>query len=148
MGSPDIYTICTLRPFLSSTKLLVTPVVALLVDLSILEKLSPCADEVACIYTHPLEAILDPSLTGKEPLVPKGSEDWPYEPDYHVRNSFLHRPVFKFDLAIQSTSDVVVPFLRSTPYRMHRYRTSASPIKGFTSEILVSNLPILQMASV
>lgn len=74
-----------MRPFLSASKLLVTPVVALLVDLSILDKLSPSADEVACIYTHPLEAVLDPDYASKEPLVAKGSEDWPYESDFHVR---------------------------------------------------------------
>ena len=61
-----------------------TPVVAFLMDLSLLENLTPCEGEVDAIFEHPLEAILDPSLASDLPLVEKGGENWPYETDLHV----------------------------------------------------------------
>ena len=75
---------CTLRPYISSATLLVTPVVALLTKPDILETLVPCPGEVDRIFNHPLEAILEPSLSRKENLAPKGSDDWIYEEDFHV----------------------------------------------------------------
>ena len=75
---------CTLRPYISSAKLLVTPVVALLTDNSVLEHLTPSPGEVDRIFDHPLEAILDPSFASKENLAPKGSEDWIYEEELYV----------------------------------------------------------------
>ena len=41
----------------------------------------------------------------------------------------------------QNTSDSVVQMLNNMTYRMHRFRTSASPIKGLTADILVCLLP-------
>lgn len=81
---PPVYTICTLRQYIASSKLLVTPVVALLTDLYILERLVPSPGEVDRIFDHPLEAILDPSLARRENLAPIGSEDWIYPEEYHV----------------------------------------------------------------
>jgi hypothetical protein len=66
------------------SRLLVTPVIALLSDLSVLDNLRPAENEVARIFDHLLEAILDPPLAKMEPLVSIGSEDWPYESVYHV----------------------------------------------------------------
>lgn len=37
----------------------------------------------------------------------------------------------------KNTSDSVVAMLGNTTYRMHRFRTSASPVKGLTADILV-----------
>ena len=37
----------------------------------------------------------------------------------------------------QNTNDPIVEALGNTPYRMHRFRSNASPIKGLTSDILV-----------
>lgn len=56
-----------------------------LTDLSILDTLTPNPDEVDRIFTHPLDAIIDPSLASEEPLSGIGSEDWPYVEDYYVR---------------------------------------------------------------
>ena len=70
-----------------------TPVVALLTDLSILDKLVPSPGEVDKIFDHPLEAVLDPSLAAKEDLAPKGSADWQYEEDYYVGASAPYRSV-------------------------------------------------------
>jgi peroxisomal coenzyme A diphosphatase NUDT7 len=65
----------------------VTPVVAFLDDLSVLEELRAAPGEVSHIFDHPLEALLDPELARKEALVPLDSEHWPYEEELHVRPS-------------------------------------------------------------
>ena len=57
----------------------------LLTDTSILGTLTPNPDEVDRIFTHPLDAIIDPSLVYGEPLSEIKSEDWPYERDYYAR---------------------------------------------------------------
>ncbi|KAI0636201.1 NUDIX hydrolase domain-like protein [Trametes polyzona] len=121
---PHVYTICTLRPYISSSKLLVTPVVALLTDLSILEHLTPSPGEVDRIFDHPLEAILDPALARKENLSPKGSPDWPYEDELY------------------NYSDIELPWLGNSTYRMHRFRSTAFAIKGLTSDILIATASI------
>jgi coenzyme A diphosphatase NUDT7 len=116
----------------------VTPVVALLSDLSALNELKPGEGEVSEIFDHPLEAILDPTLAKNEPLVPRGSEHWPYDAEYQVR--YMSR-LFNCDNSFQQyTSDIVVPMFGNATYRMHRFRSMASPVKGLTSDILVRNL--------
>ena len=90
--------------------MVVTPVVALLTDTSLLQNLK-CADgEVDRIFDHPLEAILEPALAAKEDLAPKGSEDWPYEEDFHVRREFLDvSALLLISRAIKCTSDIELP---------------------------------------
>jgi hypothetical protein len=68
---------------------LVTPVIAFLDDVAVLDGLRAAPGEVARIFDHPLEALLDPELVREEetPLVPLGSEDWPYEVELHVSSS-------------------------------------------------------------
>lgn len=52
----------------------------------LLNDLVASEDEVANIFSHPLEAILDPSIAAKEPLSAIGSENWPYtDSDHYVR---------------------------------------------------------------
>ncbi|KAI0709890.1 NUDIX hydrolase domain-like protein [Earliella scabrosa] len=121
---PHIHTVCTLRPYIASSKLLVTPVVALLTDTSVLDNLVPAVGEVERIFDHPLEAILEPSLASKENLAAKGSADWVYEDDFHC------------------TSDIDLPWLANSTYRMHRFRSSAFAIKGLTSDILIATAEI------
>jgi len=116
-NSHHVHTLCLLRPFLSLHGLVVTPIVAFSTDLGPLENLTPCEGEVDAIFQHPLEALLDPKLSSTLPLVPKGSENWPYEDDFHNTND--------------------VQWLSETSYRMHRFRSTASPIKGLTSDILI-----------
>ena len=91
LNCPDIHVLGALHPFVSVHGLLVTPVVAFLADTSVLQRLKAAENEVSCIFSHPLEAILDPSLSEKEKLVPIGSEDWPYQTEYHVREKHLLR---------------------------------------------------------
>jgi coenzyme A diphosphatase NUDT7 len=68
---------CTLDLFVSQHKVIVTPVVALLDDVSIIDGLRAAPGEVAHIFDHPLEALLDPELAWGEKLVLVGTEDWP-----------------------------------------------------------------------
>jgi 8-oxo-dGTP pyrophosphatase MutT (NUDIX family) len=121
LHSPHIHTLCTLDPFVSQHKVVVTPVVALLDDVSILDSLRAAPGEVAHIFDHPLEALLDPELARGEKLVAAGSEDWPYE------------------TGIYNFTDG--PWLGTT-YRMHRFRSTASPVKGLTADILLATARI------
>ena len=86
LRSPHVHLLCTLEPFVSPNRVLVTPVIAFLDDISVLEELRAAPREVARIFDHPLEALLDPELLrdSGEKLVPLGSEDWPYETELHV----------------------------------------------------------------
>ncbi|KAJ7185840.1 NUDIX hydrolase domain-like protein [Mycena filopes] len=118
LNSPHIHTLATLQPFISLHKLVVTPVIALLDDPSIISTLQASPHEVAHIFSHPLEAILDPSLARKESLVSAG-EDWIYDTELH------------------NTSDSTVAVLGNARYRMHRFQSTASPIKGLTADILI-----------
>ncbi|KAG1821529.1 NUDIX hydrolase domain-like protein [Suillus subaureus] len=138
--SSNIHFITTLPPFLSASQLLVTPVVVLLswpaplVPLSfpnippnssshpILTSLTPSLTEVDRIFDHPLEAMLDPRLllNKGESLVDVG-EDWPYGAG-----------------DVYNPSDVRLDAFDGLIYRMHRFRTCASPIKGLTADILIS----------
>jgi len=94
-------------------------VVSLLTDLSILDSLRPSPGEVDHIFDHPVEAFLDPFLASDEPLVAKGSEHWPYDSEFH------------------HPTDIDVSSLSNNMYRMHRFRSTASPIKGLTADIMV-----------
>ena len=62
-------------------------------DPALIDTLTPCADEVDRIFSHPLEAILDPSLANDEPLSEKGGENWPYEEDLYVRTHLVLMPI-------------------------------------------------------
>lgn len=91
-------------PFPSLYKLIVTPVIAILSDLSILESLQPNPGEVDDIFDHPLEArldlnivrgdalirikaFLDPTIIRNETnLSPPDSEKWPYPEELWVRH--------------------------------------------------------------
>ena len=85
LDSPFVHLLGTLdlHPF---HKLIVTPVVALLTDNSILKKLKARDGEVEHIFSHPLKAILEPDLAPvlERELVEHGSVHWPYEPNHHV----------------------------------------------------------------
>lgn len=119
LNCPDIHTVALLEPFVSLHRLIVTPVVAVLIRPSVLDHLKAAQTEVARIFTHPLEAILDPVIARSEPLVALGSEDWPY------------------DTELYNASDLVVSALDNIAYRMHRFQSSASSIKGLTADILI-----------
>ncbi|TFK40219.1 NUDIX hydrolase domain-like protein [Crucibulum laeve] len=124
LDCPHVYTLGLLKPSISIHKLIVTPVIAVLTRTEVLGRLKAAEGEVARIFSHPLEAILNPVQAASEPLVSIGSEDWPYETSYY------------------NTSDSVVPMLSNTSYRMHRFRTMASPIKGLTADILIKTAEI------
>jgi len=117
LDSPHIHTLCLLPPFVSLYKLVVTPVVAVLTDLSVLQALKSDPEEVDDIFDHPLEALLDPTIARSDALSPIGSEGWPYEEELHC------------------TSEA--QWLRGSAYRMHRFRSTSTPVKGLTADILI-----------
>lgn len=82
--SPHLRTVTTLPPFLSANRLIVTPTVALLADLSVLNALVPSQAEVDLIFDHPVKAFLDPAVVAGENLAPLGSEHWMWESEFHV----------------------------------------------------------------
>ncbi|CAG7855145.1 SubName: Full=Related to coenzyme A diphosphatase {ECO:0000313/EMBL:CCA68904.1} [Serendipita indica DSM 11827] len=87
--SPALHYIGQLPPYLSQWKLVVTPVLFFLDDPSVLASLVPCTQEVDRIFTHPLQAILDPELASDEVLSRKGSDDWPYEEELYASRNLL-----------------------------------------------------------
>lgn len=111
--------------------------VALLTEPSIIETFVPSPGEVDRIFNHPLEAILDLSIAAKEELSPKGSTDWPYEDELYVRcvSLYVRNTVSPHT---QNFSDIELPWLGDSTYRMHRFRSTAFAIKGLTADILVS----------
>ncbi|KAJ3886196.1 hypothetical protein GG344DRAFT_57910, partial [Lentinula edodes] len=132
---PNIHILCTLSPHISQWGIIVVPVVAYLSGPVSSSASSPPSHtyiltptltlqanptEVDRIFTHPLESILDPfspqSTHSSRNLAEKGSEDWPYDEELYVR--YLYNTVVSI-------------------YRMHRFRSVASPIKGLTAEILL-----------
>jgi hypothetical protein len=102
LRSPHVHVLCTLERFVSQYGVLVTPVVALLDDVSVLEELRAAPGEVARIFDHPLEALLDPELARGEPLVSLGSEDWPYGMELHVRLSIMFTIILIFNVFVFS----------------------------------------------
>lgn len=136
LHSPHVHVICLLEPLLSVSRLIVTPVVALLSDPSVLDALKPAEGEVACIFNHPLQAFLDPKLAKGETLSLPGTEDWPYDTELHVRIATCIRGGWTLT-SLQSMSDISIPVLDNTIHRMHRFQSSASPIKGLTADVLV-----------
>ena len=92
LRSPHVHTLCTLEPFVSQYRVMVTPVIAFLDDVGVLDGLRAAPGEVARIFDHPLEAVLDSELMCEEetPLVlgseAYSSENWPYETELQVRS--------------------------------------------------------------
>ncbi|KAF9527106.1 NUDIX hydrolase domain-like protein [Crepidotus variabilis] len=123
--SPHVHTLGTLDPHMFYN-LTVIPVIALLTDNTLLLDLRPRPQEVEHIFTHSLEAFLDPNLaqTHQSNLVDQGSGYWPFESKYHY---------FR---------DYDVKRLGGTLYRYHQFRSSASPVTGLTADILLETAGI------
>ncbi|OJA08833.1 hypothetical protein AZE42_08940 [Rhizopogon vesiculosus] len=81
---------------------------------------TPSLTEVDRIFSHPLEAMLDSQLilNNGAPLVGEG-EDYPYGA-----------------VNVHNTTDVRLDAHDGLVYKMHRFRTCASPIKGLAGDIL------------
>ena len=146
MNSSSIHTLCYLPPFVSLWKLIVTPVVAYLSDLTLLNDLKAQEVEVDQIFDHPLEMFLDPSLNDGEQLSEYGGENWPYKGELHVRHSLTPNIpprglIFPCIHHFKDTTDL--KWLNESQYRMHRLRSSSTPIKGLTTDILVIRSPPL-----
>ena len=86
LDCPSIFVFGNLEPYISVYTLLVTPVIAFLSKPELITTLVPAQAEVSHIFSHPLRALLDPTLSTSEDLVAIGSENWPYEMEFHVRS--------------------------------------------------------------
>ncbi|KAJ4493048.1 hypothetical protein C8J55DRAFT_556020 [Lentinula edodes] len=152
---PNIHILCTLSPHISQWGIIVVPVVAYLSGpvsssaspppshtyiLTPTLTLQANPTEVDRIFTHPLESILDPfspqSTLSSRNLAEKGSEDWPYEEELYNYTDRLYPQLSPNHNNNTDTTDNIP----SSIYRMHRFRSVASPIKGLTAEILVCSL--------
>ena len=145
LHSPHVHTLCTIGRFVSQPKAVVTSVVLLLDDVSILDGLDAASGEVAHVFDYPLEVLLDPELAHSEKFVPVGSEDWPYEAELYVS---AHR----FCVHMCVRLNVAVSFVGQnfkdnswigTTYCLHRFPSTASLIKGLPADILVRHPPYI-----
>ncbi|WVQ75918.1 hypothetical protein IAR50_005553 [Cryptococcus sp. DSM 104548] len=131
LNHPSIHHLTTLEPVMTilplnahmKNHIIVIPVVCFLSDPSLLLHLRPSPDEVDAIFTHPLEGCLTGKVEGQdlEALSEKGGEWWPYEDEFH-----------SIEDRIGSTGG----------YRMHRFRSKRTPIKGLTSDILIDTATV------
>ncbi|KAG2076615.1 hypothetical protein BDR04DRAFT_1149064 [Suillus decipiens] len=112
----------------------------------ILTSLTPSLTEVDRIFDHPLEAMLDPHLLlNKGESLADVGEDWPYgagDVCISATNKYIAAVSLPHSMLIplttQNPSDVRLDAFDGLIYRMHRFRTCASPIKGLTADILIS----------
>lgn len=58
----------------------------------------------------------------------------------------LRRDAFLLLSPFLSSPLLIFPSQADTLYRMHRFRTTSTPIKGLTSDILVSSIPSLSLS--
>ncbi|GAW05515.1 nudix hydrolase 15 [Lentinula edodes] len=146
---PNIHILCTLSPHISQWGIIVVPVVAYLSGpvsssasspplhtyiLTPTLTLQANPTEVDRIFTHPLESILDPSSSVSiRDLAEKGSEDWPYDEELYNYTDRVYPQLGPNHNNNTDTTDNIP----SSIYRMHRFRSVASPIKGLTAEILL-----------
>ncbi|KAF8907669.1 hypothetical protein CPB84DRAFT_1725466 [Gymnopilus junonius] len=124
LSHPNIHTlgILELQPFHG---LVVTPVVALLTGISVLDHLKARDGEVDLIYSHPLQGFVEPNIAPKyDILVSHGGRDWPYELQYH------------------NHQDYIVEALDNMVYRLHRFQTSTAPVTGLTADVLIRTAEI------
>ncbi|KAF8329337.1 NUDIX hydrolase domain-like protein [Cantharellus anzutake] len=119
LGCPHIHVLRILPPFPSIYSLVVTPVVSVLNDTSILTQLVPNPGEVDDIFDHPLEAFLDYNIMNDEPnLSPQDSENWHYPEELYNQNE---HPIFD----------------GNHMYRNNRFRSTSMAVKGLTSSIMI-----------
>jgi len=84
--SPHLRTVIKLPPFITPKKVIVTPIIGMLADPSVLNTLVPSQDEVDLIFDHPVKAFLDPIVVAGENLAPMGSEQWMWASELYVRS--------------------------------------------------------------
>ncbi|BEI81259.1 hypothetical protein CcaverHIS002_0204190 [Cutaneotrichosporon cavernicola] len=126
LTSPHVHVLTMLEPVLTvlpmnahlKNHIVVTPVVAFISDPALVTTLRPNPEEVECIFDHPLKAIHTGVVDGElaENLNLTDTNWWPGPTEFH------------------SLEDVTGS---TGSYRMHRFRTRHTPIRGFTSDVLI-----------
>lgn len=132
---PHLHYLTRLPPFLSKYRLIVHPIVYLVSDITVIQALSPSLDEVHAIFDFPLRSCLSAALDHQDQqagytLSELGGADWPYEHDFHVSERISAR-VSELILPLQNSSDGI--WLEASAYRMHRFRTSHTPLVSRTA---------------
>ena len=106
---------------------------------------------MAHVFDYPLEVLLDPELAHSEKLMPVGSEDWPYEAELYVSpRHFCAHMCRQLTVAVSFAVSFVGQNFKDndwigTTYHLHRFRSTASPIKRLTADILVRHTPFLSL---
>ena len=149
LHSPHVHTLYTIGLFVSQSKAVITSVVVLLDDVSILGGLDAASGKVAHVFDCPPEVLLDPELAHSEKLVPVRSEDWPYEADLYVspRRFCAHMCMRRAAKCCRFLcwAEFQGQLLDRHDYRLHRFQSTASPIKGLMADILVRHTPFLSL---
>ncbi|KAM0747586.1 hypothetical protein T439DRAFT_349953 [Meredithblackwellia eburnea MCA 4105] len=115
MDPPTAHTLGVMTPFVSKYRIICHPVVCVTTP-EVIDQLKPDPQEVDRVWEWPLSHVLSPKLV-KDHSDFVGSL-WDYEEE-----------------ALNQTDD---PWVGGSLYRHNRLRTSYTPLKGLTSEILVS----------
>ncbi|KAI0249190.1 hypothetical protein BJV78DRAFT_721432 [Lactifluus subvellereus] len=118
--SLHVYTLCTLQPFVPRNDLVVTPVLALLDDVSAMEGLCPAPRAVAHIFHLPpqtLSPCSTPSWRAR-----RYSCRWAARIGSNRDSSKMYRRNFTDASRLHST------------YRIHRFWSTASSVKGVTED--------------
>ncbi|GMK54366.1 hypothetical protein CspeluHIS016_0109520 [Cutaneotrichosporon spelunceum] len=126
LTSPHVHVLTVLDPVLTvlpmnahlKNHIVVTPVVAFISDPELVNTLRPNPEEVECIFDHPLKAIHTGVVEGElaDNLNLSDTNWWPGPTEFH------------------SLEDVTGS---TGSYRMHRFRTCHTPIRGFTSDVII-----------
>ena len=132
-----------------------TPVLALLDGVSVIEGLCAAPCEVPHIFDLPLETLLNPELDSKEILVPFGSEDWLYKAEVIVVRCVCASPFLHFSLPFVYTDSSKMSrrnftdasYLRST-YRTHHFWSADSTVNGARTDIPVRLLISLSFPAI
>ncbi|KAI5454663.1 hypothetical protein NCC49_003554 [Naganishia albida] len=116
----DLHFVTQLEPFLSKYKIIVFPVIYLISNMELVDSLSPAPDEVGAIWSIPLEYCLTAQWKDEYGvLAEKGGSDWPYADDEFYNHSDTN-------------------WLKTSGYRMNRFRTTHTPLKGLTCDITLT----------
>ncbi|ORX33990.1 hypothetical protein BD324DRAFT_643669 [Kockovaella imperatae] len=124
---PHIHHLTVLDPLITILPLnaalrnhiIVIPVICFISDQRLISSLVPSPSEVGHIFSHRLKSCHSGIVPENEfaSLAEKDGEWWPHPEDMHSQDNRL---------GVMG------------PYRMHRFRTTHSPIKGVTSDVLIN----------
>lgn len=109
-------------------------------DPSVIDQLKPSPDEVDFIFDYPLAAIYTGTLQDPDvgALTPLGGEWWPWaEEQFHTQEDRVgYTGPYRMHVSTRTNSTFVLVD------SLQRFRTTHSPLRGFTADVLVSAVSI------